>query len=161
MPLSSHFSFPHSYFRVTRLCLGFCFLHLHAHWGPYLGALMEQTCCIHPYIRALLLNTFQKYMFLASYPCKLFPMHVIGWSLCMRPVLIVVLTLPSGVRLWCTDGYQMYSGNIFHGGNESGCQLFTLQQRVVSLILKWVPTFSVALYVLSWRALLASNNHEV
>ena len=64
--------------------------------------------------------------------------------------------------IWCETLvywrlYMMYSGNISHGGNESGCQLFTLQQRVVSLILKWVPTFSLALYVLSWRALLASN----
>ena len=101
MPLSSHFSFPHSYFRVTRLCLGFCFLHLHAHWGPYLGALMEQTCCIHPYIRALLLNTFQKYMFLASYPCKLFPMHVMGWSLCMKPVSLDAFDCSIDTPIWC------------------------------------------------------------
>lgn len=95
-------------------------------------------------------------MFLASssFPCMLWDAACV-WGQCL---LILVLTLPSGMSFWCTDGIRYTVETFFM--EESGCQLFTLSGFPCFKVSAHIFCLCV-LYILSWHALLASSNHEV
>ena len=153
----SHFSFPHSSFPpMLGFLLSACACTLRSMFRRTYGAdvlltpIHTCTAFKHSPCRSII-------MFLASssFSCMLWDAACV-WGQCLLMPLILVLTLPSGMSFWCTDDYQIYSGNIFHGGKwlpivcstmESGFPCFKVSAHIFCLCV---------LYVLSWHALLAS-----